>query len=516
MKESHSYSSVSAKPAVDLRSINIARNTVINIIGIGVPYIVGFFCIPYIIRGLGVDRFGVLTLVWAIVGYFSFVDLGLAKASTKFVAESLGKGELSNIPKYVWTTIFMQCVLGLIGFLIILLTAPLLVDKILNIPPEFTAEVLRTVVIIGFSLPIILVSSSLRGILEASQRFDLINLIKIPISISFYLVPLIGLAFHWQLPGIVTLMVVIRLLSLVAWLIICLRVHPVLLESISFHGPLIKVLLRFGGWVSLSSILFYVTISIDRFIIGSLLSLKDVSYYSAPLEVVMRIGIIPGSFTMILFTAFSSLEGGNQEERSKMLFVRSIKYILMSIGPVVLILVFYAKPFLRIWLGSEFAHRSTLVIQILAIGFLVSSLSGVPFNLLFGKGRADLAAKLQIVELCLYIPLAFLLIKFWGINGAALAMAVKSVLITVLYFKVSMKIKPIKLQHLLEINLMKSIISIFVLAAIFILITYLRLKLYGFILAIIISAIITFFYVLTRKEKQFISRHIFSLFLKTH
>jgi O-antigen/teichoic acid export membrane protein len=55
--------------------------------------LVAVFCIPILIGGLGKDRFGVLTLAWAVIGYASLFDLGLGRALTQLVAKKLGAGE---------------------------------------------------------------------------------------------------------------------------------------------------------------------------------------------------------------------------------------------------------------------------------------------------------------------------------------------------------------------------------------------------------------------------------------
>jgi hypothetical protein len=58
----------------------LARNVVWNLIGSGAPILVAVFCIPILAKGLGTDRFGVLVLVWALIGYASLFDLGLGRA----------------------------------------------------------------------------------------------------------------------------------------------------------------------------------------------------------------------------------------------------------------------------------------------------------------------------------------------------------------------------------------------------------------------------------------------------
>ncbi len=66
-----------APPGANLHLMHgrlLARNVIWNLIGNGAPMIVAVFCIPILIRGLGKDRFGVLALAWALVGYASLFD----------------------------------------------------------------------------------------------------------------------------------------------------------------------------------------------------------------------------------------------------------------------------------------------------------------------------------------------------------------------------------------------------------------------------------------------------------
>src|SRR5690242_2317057 len=96
----------------------LARNTVWNLVGNGAPMLVAVFCIPILVRGLGKERFGVLTLAWALIGYASLFDLGLGRALTQLVAKKLGAGEDSEIPTLVWTSLVLMLVLGLVGTLV--------------------------------------------------------------------------------------------------------------------------------------------------------------------------------------------------------------------------------------------------------------------------------------------------------------------------------------------------------------------------------------------------------------
>ena len=62
--------------------------------------VVAIFSIPILIRDLGTDRFGVLALAWAIVGYASLFDLGLGRALTQLVAQKLGADPARRNPRF--------------------------------------------------------------------------------------------------------------------------------------------------------------------------------------------------------------------------------------------------------------------------------------------------------------------------------------------------------------------------------------------------------------------------------
>src|SRR5215470_6216410 len=89
----------------------LAKNTLWNLIGSGAPMLVAVFCIPTLIRGLGKERFGVLTLAWALIGYASLFDLGLGRALTQLVARKLGEEKEQEIPSLVWTSLLLMLLL---------------------------------------------------------------------------------------------------------------------------------------------------------------------------------------------------------------------------------------------------------------------------------------------------------------------------------------------------------------------------------------------------------------------
>lgn len=70
---------------LEIHGVLLARNTLLNLVGHLVPLLAGLATIPYVVRGLGNDGFGILSIAWALLGYFGLFDPGRGRATTKFV-----------------------------------------------------------------------------------------------------------------------------------------------------------------------------------------------------------------------------------------------------------------------------------------------------------------------------------------------------------------------------------------------------------------------------------------------
>jgi O-antigen/teichoic acid export membrane protein len=424
---------------LDVRNSLIVRNTALNLVGLALPLAVGFVTIPMVVRALGNQRFGILALVWVVFGYFGLFDLGLGRTTTRSVADALGRNDMASIPAVLWTTVSLQTAIGLAAAALSHLAAPLIVRRILNIPDGFVGETILTLRLVGWSLPVMFVSSSCRGVLEAAQRFDLVNAVKVPVNVLFYVLPLAGAAMGFTLPGIVVLLVLSRAVALVVWGAMSVRVLPVLRTAPRVRRELVRPLFAFSGWLGLSGILYAVTTSLDRLVIGSLLTIEAVAFYSAPYEAVNRIGVVPGSLSMVLFPAFSFLDGGGRTEKTEALFARSTKFLLLSTGPAFILLAFFAGDFLRLWLGPDFAAQSAFVVVVLAAGFFVNTVIAVPNNYLMGIGRVDIAPKYQAAELIGFTALTWAGAKLGGIKGVAVASALRLVAFSVFLMAASFR-----------------------------------------------------------------------------
>jgi len=255
----------------------LARNTAWNLGGRVAPLLVALFALPPLIAGLGAERFGFLTLAWLVVGYFNLFDLGLGRALTQAIAERLGQGREEEIPGLVRTTLLVMLLLGAAGAVVLASLSPWLVRTAIRVPTALRGEAGWALMLLAASVPLVIITSGLRGILEAYQRFGPLNMINSVLGSFTYVGPLLLLPFSRNLAAIVGVLLFGRFALLLAYLILCVGTLPAPRTAPAVRPGLIGPLLRFGGWMTLSNIISPLMVSFDRLVIGATVSMAAVA-----------------------------------------------------------------------------------------------------------------------------------------------------------------------------------------------------------------------------------------------
>ena len=412
-----------------------------NLAGYIVPFAVGVITIPRLIHGLGVERFGILTLAWVLIGAFSIFDFGLGRALTQVVATALGRGAIGELAPIVWSSLLLMFVSGVVGAGIVVALAPALVHSWLRIPLWLQSESLGAFYLLALGLPVVVVSAGLRGILEAQQRFDLSNLVRIPLGAYTFVGPLVILVWTNSLVASVLVLLVGRLVAAIAYVWLCLRVTPGLARRPQIRLANMITVLGLGAWISVSNFISPVIAYADRFVIGAAVSVAAVAYYAAPYDLVVRALFIPSAIASVFFPAFA-LSFVSNPKRTDRLLIQASKYLLILMFPILLTTVVFANEGLRIWLGGDFARHGMRVLQLLAIGVFANGLAQLPFALIQAAGKPDLTAKLHVIEALIYLPTLWGLIAVAGIEGAALAWMLRVLVDMIAQFALAGRLLP--------------------------------------------------------------------------
>ena len=401
--------------------MSLKRNTVWNLAGTGLPLLLGAVTIPYLIRTTGVEAFGVLTLVWALIGYFSLFDFGLGRALTQQVAAARSADLVAELPGLVKTGLWFTAATGVAGGIILAVLANQLALHWLNVSVPLQPSTSQALLIAAIGIPLTTVTTGLRGILEAYEDFKPVNLMRIGLGAANFGLPalsvmLIGTSLAWMVASLVAARAVVLLGHM--WL-----VHqrlPVGWVSAHFNKANMRGLLSFGVWMTVTNVVGPLMVTADRFIISAVLGASVVAYYTVPFEMLIRVLVLPGALTSALFPRLAFVMTTDAVE-ARRLYKKCLALTTAALLPICLFIAVGSKWGLTLWLGNDFAEQSWLIVCILAVGVLLNGVAYIPFATIQAAGDARSTALLHVVELIIYLPVLFFGLKMYGLLGAAVA-----------------------------------------------------------------------------------------------
>src|ERR1700722_15090827 len=176
-------------PAPSTRGMHV--NTLANLAGFGLPIIVSFLVVPRYLSLVGQARYGVLLIVWIMLGYFGVFDLGLGRATTHEMAQT-DPADPEDGSAVFWTATAINAVMGVIGGLILLPVAYVLVKYAFKEPPELKREVIDSLPFLACAVPLVTIGSVFSGALQGRERFFASNTINVIYGLLFQLAPLAG------------------------------------------------------------------------------------------------------------------------------------------------------------------------------------------------------------------------------------------------------------------------------------------------------------------------------------
>jgi O-antigen/teichoic acid export membrane protein len=428
---------VAASP---VRASRLAWNSLLTLASRGLTLVLGLVFVPLLIRSLGMELYGLLAITWMVLGQLGWMDLGFSAACTRFVSHALARHDPSGAARWAWTSMAAQAVIGGIGTLVLWAAAPSIV-AVMHVQPGRVGLAVLTLRLFALMIPVDLVTRSLSGVLEAAQRFGMVGGLALFSSLVTNAVYVVGIARGGDFLAVVYGLVVLRGVTLVATFLAARHVLPELVPRERFPSPArlparMREMLGFGGWVTVNSAVGPALLYFDRWLIGVLLGVAALPYFTVPFNLVMQLMLIPGSVTAPLFPAFTALRAGGGGEQAQEYYVRSQRYLLVVVLPLQFVLFVWAPEILRLWVGADFAAQAAGVLRLLVAALMLGLLAPVSGALLQGAGRPDLLSRVYLAELPINAVMMWLLVRRWGIEGAAAGFALRMVVETLLLWAV--------------------------------------------------------------------------------
>lgn len=398
----------------------LSKNIVYNLFGNGLVAIIGFAAVKLIFSKLGAEAMGIIYFTMALnIVLMAILEMGVSVTIVKEVSAYFGSDE-NYIKKLIGTSSVFYWSIYVLAALLIFLLAPFFVNKWIHLTIMSSATAIEIVRILGIASITVLPKSFYFSLLCGLQKMEFNNIIDVSATALQQLGAFLILIMGGGLMAVIYWFVA----SYVVWLLIYILVSSYffsfssLIPKISFS--VIKKNYKFVFSTTLISIFATIHTQIDKIAVSKFLSVGALGYYSFAYSGVSQGGVFTGAVSQAAYPSFSALYKKGDKEGLLAQYHKLQDIICFGTVPIFAAIPFAAMPVFTYVLNARIAHLLFLPITFLCIGFYMSGTINVPYIFSLAANKPGITAKMNFYALFAVLPLAVILIYFFGLPAAGL------------------------------------------------------------------------------------------------
>lgn len=387
--------------------------------------------IALVTHSLGLAEYGRLALAMSVVVLVGrFFDVRVGTAETTFGASRMAAGDWDGLAGVFRVGYLIDAVTGILGFAIVAALAPF-------VGPWLVGDGGATLILLfALTLLISTVDDSSTTVLRLSGRFRLLAMTVVTVESLRIAAIALALAVNQSLTAV--------LVGLLAYDLVGAGVNLVA-ASRTFRRTAGRTLLgrasaQFAGRTAMlrmvihTNVVSYVRIAqvqLPTLLLGALTSASEVGLYKVGAAAGSMVGRIADPLYMSVLPRLSRLWSAGKRDEIARLIRNGTPVAATAVGMVLLVVIVFSSPILRIIGGSQ-ATAATPVLVLIGTGNAVSAVLFWNASLLFAAGRARLVAWISVATAVLQVGLLIILAPAFGATGAAVATCISLILFNLL------------------------------------------------------------------------------------
>lgn len=410
----------------------LLRNSLWNMAGAALPAITALATVPLLIGALGVEGYGIVTLIAAVIGYFAVLDVNFSAGAIKYLAESHTANDRKRFAETFWFGAMFYGGLGLAGATIIYFAADLFLLRFFEVSAaaQSETELAFKIAAIGFLLTQL--QNYLLVVPQALQRYDRSAKSEAFFGIFVNVASVVAAMAGGGILGVTVVRIAISTMNVLylSWMI---RQFDI---ELGFHLPsrsTRQALVSFSAYAYLSKIASTLHEHGDKLIVGALAGPVAVTFYSVPATLASRILGLTYRLSSVIYPRASSLAASDQIHELKPVYLGAMRYVtyinLVALGVIVLA----GDTFLHKWVGEAFVDKGYIVLVLMTFALLIDSFTNIPSLVNDALGHPKVTGKFAVARGLIGIALVYVGTMMGGIVGAAVAHLLASILMTALF-----------------------------------------------------------------------------------
>lgn len=376
---------------------------------------------------LGAAEYGLLNLGLSVFWIsLTFTQLGLRGGINRKVSEYFGRGETDRIYSTVWTSLKITLPWSVLYSIILFFSAEFIAIT------AFQKPAMETVIqIFAIAIPFQTLYSQMESTSNALKEVKYIAGVD-KIFRSLFITIFTALLFYAGF-GLETAIYIQATAAILSGLLMTFLVQKYVLPVFSNIKTLRNKdsvdLLKYSYPLLFSGIIGMVMTWTDTLLLGILDNASTVGVYNAAYPTAQLLTVIAGGFGGLLFPVVSEHYGKGEKKEAIEISSTAIKWVFTSSLPLLLIMVMFATPLLRLLFGETYTSGAPAM-AILGTAYFIQSLGNHGETFIKSEDKTKIIFYNSIVAGALNIILNLILIPIYGQTGAALATAFSGTLIT--------------------------------------------------------------------------------------
>lgn len=423
------------------------QNIVANFIGRFWISIIGLIAIPVMVNGLGNELFGIYSFINIVFVYLTVFDLGISKGIIKFLSESISLKQAGRQKQIIYTVLVVYILLGILLLVLVYFFSDLLIAHFLKVEiPEDDGYIQLCIFIMSLSVAFLIIRSAFNGVLVANHKFVLLNTINSVLESLKWLLIIVFVYLGYSIMAIFIIQLFIVLSQTLFLAYYSLKFLPKISIENHFSFSLAKEIFNYSWPVSLSDLISKFIVHVDKIIFTLFNPIASLTYYVVSFQLASKVWEIPSNFLAVFFPKFAQDFANNERQMVVEKYYQVSRIITISVLPILLIMAFWGKLILSLWVNEEVAQSAYIILAIFSTGVFLGCLALPAIYLANALGWVKIPLKVYVSMAITNIALCFILIPKYGLTGAAISWAVSHVL--EIFFMIPMVNKKMEINTL--------------------------------------------------------------------
>ena len=387
-----------------------------------VPMLVSLITTPLLLRLLGEAAYGLQSLAAVIIGYLTFMDMGLDLPVTKLLAEDRARKDVDAENYLLSTTLQLYVIIGLVGMVAIMLLADWFVRLMFRVPGDLVSQAVMVFRLAGVGFLCSVGMSWGRAVAMGLQRFDLNYSVSVVLGTAGTLIGLGAVYAGYGVVGYVLIRVIFTALAGPIYFILARHLLPSFRFVLGVHRGTLRRVSGYVGYGTFNRVTSSLVSRLDQTLLGVWVGVAAAGIYSVPLMLMNSLSYMLAYMLGFIFPMASELQSLGQMDRLRDIFIRSSRFIAALAGLVFIPLFVLGDLFLTLWTPT-ISTKVAGVLQLLALaGYIGTLTAALPNNVMVGLGKMRQFTIYCSIRALVLAVFCLIFIRPLGLEGAGWAL----------------------------------------------------------------------------------------------